>query len=627
MAIIQTTIAGIRSMTSPLGTDRYYVSDIEKEGFWLFDPLDTTSADNTGTILKDTSGNVYKRIDEGIIDLKWFGVTGSGNESIIIQTAINVCAYKTLWIPEGVYYAKNLTGISNLTISGPGTLKSDSTAVVPDTLLAFTDCTNVTIRDITLDGNKGVVPGAPEYGVALLRFFSSTQCEVSSVTFQNNAYLAVSTHSSPGLIFTNNYIYDTDSAFTLWTDCENTVISSNRIENGTSDGIVVWGYITDNLAEYSTNITIVNNTIHNKTGWGILLRYGSDCTIQGNTISNTRFGIGSTHLSGQPVPTAKSSSYIGNTVSDCYYGIYGYMHNCTVIGNSLNRITIPAIMIVGSRDTPSSPSKNVIIAENVISNSSYIPQGTSTVTKSILLENAQDCVVVNNTVNNDGTALDAGIVLVNALTVRNRIEDNLFKGTQPTQGVLITNSAATNTIAGENGKIVDNGLNNIYKNGLAIAADVVTVNASNEAKLPANGDFFKIAGAAVTINRINTVTGVHYGRIINIVFTIPNCIVNRLVGNIGIITPTYISTTNSILTLVWNGTAWIEISRSSYNTVVVNVVVTGSVSKSLLNTTYPAAKTGFTVSLPNLTSGAVAAIKQDDSITGDWQLMPSTLAV
>ncbi|SDK18356.1 hypothetical protein SAMN04487898_106261 [Pedobacter sp. ok626] len=161
MAIIQTTIAGIRSMTSPLATDRYYVSDIEKEGFWLFDPLDTTSADNTGTILKDTSGNVYKRIDEGIIDLKWFGVTGSGNESIIIQTAINVCAYKTLWIPEGVYYAKNLTGISNLTISGQGTLKSDSTAVVPDTLLAFTDCTNVTIRDITLDGNKGVVPGAP----------------------------------------------------------------------------------------------------------------------------------------------------------------------------------------------------------------------------------------------------------------------------------------------------------------------------------------------------------------------------------------------------------------------------------------------------------------------------------
>jgi len=156
---------------------------------------------------------------------------------------------------------------------------------------------------------------------------------------------------------------------------------------------------------------------------------------------------------------------------------------------------------------------------------------------------------------------------------------------------------------------------------------VVTVNASNEAKLPANGDFFKVVGAAVTINRINTVTGVYYGRVINIVFTIPNCIVNRLVGNIGIITPTYISTTNSILTLVWNGTAWIEISRSSYNPVVVNIVVTGSVSKSLLNTTYPAAKTGFTVSLPNLASGAVTAVKQDDSTTGDWQLMPSTLAV
>ncbi|MFA6083816.1 NosD domain-containing protein [Mucilaginibacter sp.] len=754
MAIIQTTIAGIRGMSAPLTTDQYYTTDIGQQGFWYFDASDTISTDNTGTILRDTAGDVFKRVNDGVIELSWFGVVGVGNESALIQAAINAAEGKNLYINKGVFYAKNLIGVSNIIISGVGTLKTHSSAVINDTLLTFTNCTNVIIEDIILDGNKGIVPGSPTAGVALLNFFTSTNCKVSATTLQNNGYLAINVHSSPGIIISNNYINNTDCGVIIWTDCDYSVVSSNVVENGTSDGIVVWGAISSGAGVYSRNVSIVNNTINAKTGWGVFLRYGSECSIVGNTITNMGFGVGSEHIAGQPTPTAINSVFTGNTISKCHYGVYGFMQNCTIVSNTLIEIDIPAIFIIGSRSTPSVPAKNNVISGNTISNSSYITAPGSSVTSNIRFENVKDCSVTDNIINHDTNSVAAGIVLLNALTTRNFISNNFMKGVQPTQEtILISNSSTGNIIDGGNGTIVDAGTNNIYVNRLPVSTDSVVVSPTNDAKLPLNGDFFKISGSAVTINSINTVTGVYYGRVIHLLFTIPNCIINRLVGNIGIITPTYVSATNSIISFVWNGTIWAEMSRSTYNTEYINnqtaifqsanykvlsgtannynvdrlagveagvwyktnnvnrwlasvnnSAETGSnagsdyqinryadngslidqpmtinrqsgfvniknlnidtpptatenlgflvrdsngdilllpfedfvsvdssssftISKSNLNSSYPTARSGRLISFPYLSTGAIVAIKQDDSVSGDWITMAGNLAV
>jgi hypothetical protein len=78
MAYSNQTIASLRALTTPSTTDQYYITDLGMEGFWYYDSLDTTSIDNLGTILVNSSlGYRYKRIyDNGVVNVKWFGAKG-----------------------------------------------------------------------------------------------------------------------------------------------------------------------------------------------------------------------------------------------------------------------------------------------------------------------------------------------------------------------------------------------------------------------------------------------------------------------------------------------------------------------------------------------------------------------
>lgn len=64
-------------------------------GLFRFDALDTTSPDNTGTVIVDAAGNRWKRQFSGPVNLKWFGARGDGltNDTTAVQTAINVTLF------------------------------------------------------------------------------------------------------------------------------------------------------------------------------------------------------------------------------------------------------------------------------------------------------------------------------------------------------------------------------------------------------------------------------------------------------------------------------------------------------------------------------------------------------
>jgi hypothetical protein len=83
MAIIQTTINDLQNLSfTPNVTDVYYTFDPElepgQEGFWRFDPGDTQSWDNIGTILVNSNPpyHRFKRIYDGYVNVKWFGARG-----------------------------------------------------------------------------------------------------------------------------------------------------------------------------------------------------------------------------------------------------------------------------------------------------------------------------------------------------------------------------------------------------------------------------------------------------------------------------------------------------------------------------------------------------------------------
>lgn len=121
------TIAEMRALSTPSANYIYYVTDPGRQGIFYHDAADTTSADNTGTILVSTTGGKrYKRVVDGVVNVRWFGTVGDGiaNDTSAIQAAISALNQgQTLLIPPGKY---NITSItisgSYINITGGGTL-------------------------------------------------------------------------------------------------------------------------------------------------------------------------------------------------------------------------------------------------------------------------------------------------------------------------------------------------------------------------------------------------------------------------------------------------------------------------------------------------------------------------
>lgn len=67
------TIAQIRAFTGVLANTNFYTTDLGQEGNWYYDATDTTSVDNTGTVLVTADGKRIKRVIGKDIYLKWFG--------------------------------------------------------------------------------------------------------------------------------------------------------------------------------------------------------------------------------------------------------------------------------------------------------------------------------------------------------------------------------------------------------------------------------------------------------------------------------------------------------------------------------------------------------------------------
>ncbi|RAV17657.1 right-handed parallel beta-helix repeat-containing protein [Paenibacillus contaminans] len=112
--LVATTIAELRSMSDPTADSIYYVKDVGQEGLFHYDPSDTTSVDNTGTLLVSASGKRFKRVIEtACIDVKWFGAKGDGatDDSAAIQAANSYAAsvHKTLSFPYGTFMGHGLT--------------------------------------------------------------------------------------------------------------------------------------------------------------------------------------------------------------------------------------------------------------------------------------------------------------------------------------------------------------------------------------------------------------------------------------------------------------------------------------------------------------------------------------
>ena len=71
--VYKSTVSAIRLLSGTLPSNNFYTTDLGQEGNWYYDATDTTSADNTGTILVTTDGKRIKRIFENnVVFIEWF---------------------------------------------------------------------------------------------------------------------------------------------------------------------------------------------------------------------------------------------------------------------------------------------------------------------------------------------------------------------------------------------------------------------------------------------------------------------------------------------------------------------------------------------------------------------------
>lgn len=162
LSVEVTTIADLRAAVNPAAGSVYYVTDQGQSGHFYYDPSDTTSPDNTGTVIVSSSGARFKRfLENGELNVQWFGAKGNGvhDDTQAFQLAIAASEGKNINIPAGTYvlnqyvfvpaavklvYAENAVILGNKLIDpNQVQFKFDGNPYMPDNVANFMEYNGV----------------------------------------------------------------------------------------------------------------------------------------------------------------------------------------------------------------------------------------------------------------------------------------------------------------------------------------------------------------------------------------------------------------------------------------------------------------------------------------------------
>jgi hypothetical protein len=154
------------------------------------DDSDTTSADNGGTILVDTSSRRWKRVFGGPVNVKWFGAVGDGVTNDVAEinsaiTEVNSTGGGEVYLPAGTYLVGTIGGstavslASNVMLSGAGRGSTiiKLAAGADSHVVVATSVENVGIKSLTVDGSRATQTLA----VHGIRIASVDGCSVDDV--------------------------------------------------------------------------------------------------------------------------------------------------------------------------------------------------------------------------------------------------------------------------------------------------------------------------------------------------------------------------------------------------------------------------------------------------------------
>jgi hypothetical protein len=289
---------------------------------------------------------------------------GSTNESALLTAIVNYAVanyYREVCFPSGIFMIRHVPLGSNLKYSGNG---KDSIIMAHTSIQTYEGIfnidtkKNIQIEGLVFDGQKGTIPGDDQSGICSMWITDSTNVYISKCVFQNNGWVNINADGSNYIHVEKSEFKNSDCGF-ITTNVPSTNISiiDNSFDGATlSEPIAIMGQV----AGWHENIVIIGNTILNHTqGSGIALKACRKAIVTGNNIENCGSGIRT----------------LAATYSEVVYGV----ENAVIANNTIKNSTYQALYI--------NDLSNSIVCNNVMSDSAW-----DAITKS----NCDDVQFLNN---------------------------------------------------------------------------------------------------------------------------------------------------------------------------------------------------------------------------------------
>lgn len=206
------TIAELRALTGSPAIGLVYIVDPGQEGHFQYDPADTASPDNTGTVLATASGARYKRvIGTDYVNAAWFGAKGdsSTDDTAAIQSADHTASAlsKRLYFPAGTYMAYGLLINSSWFSEGGAVLKNNAPSSSRYNFIRMTAKDGLVLESLTFDGSVSADPpswNSSNYnaftGALACFIYNCTNIVLRGCTFRNSVMSPLRIESSRSIV-------------------------------------------------------------------------------------------------------------------------------------------------------------------------------------------------------------------------------------------------------------------------------------------------------------------------------------------------------------------------------------------------------------------------------------------
>ncbi|WP_158289363.1 glycosyl hydrolase family 28-related protein [Paenibacillus flagellatus] len=419
--VVRATIAELRAMTAPDPALAYLVTDPGQEGHFIVDPEDTTSSDNTGTVLVAASGARLKRLLEApFMNVKWFGAKGDDTtvDMTAIQLAINAASAMgggTVFVPKGTYIVapSGSTRIllrDNVHVLGEGTgsvIKVKDNAgdygMIFGAASSATPLRNVRISNLRVDQNPqnnlscniNLSRTDSYYWQFVIALYNYDHIVVDNVTFDPTCgvnTITMNNESAQNATITNcrfNFVKANGDP-----EYDNSAIYLNGRNHTVSNCLfyAAPGQKARGAIETHGGQSVVTNNVSDGYYTGVNIQANSkdihgDITVNSNTFSNANQGIQLwpyKHYALRNVTVSGNTIHLANTVHQRYTttGISsaggttetGAFENITITGNTITFQEEPAYRssmneaAYGIGLVKDIDMTNVLIAGNLIKN-------------------------------------------------------------------------------------------------------------------------------------------------------------------------------------------------------------------------------------------------------------------